>query len=574
MNVDVLFDKNNAVFTCDFKEVTTIHGATFTPHISEEGVLTWTNDKSLPNPAPISVKGVDGYTPVKGVDYFTEEDKADLKMLRYDAQSLTETQKEQVRKNIGAADDVVIGKIEHDENLTEMFGYANAYLNINGQVVTNDEGRCTDYIAVSPGDVFVWTGFGDVNSIRCVCEYDANKNFIGGDPLVTESYAITRNVYYTVKRGAYVRFCSFWDCSLVKTKQYDGITVLNDKTEEYSENLTNGYVNYEGKYFTNAEAVCTDYIPAMAGDVFIVSGYAQYNIACVCFYNADKMFLSSAMYDFAGYTADNEKVVAPDFTGYVRFSSFFYNSYPLRVKKYEMLPLKHAAYRLNEMAKQTQAGNVLWGKKYVACGDSFTEGPFSEKNEETWDDSLGVYKTYPWHIASRNSMSLVNEAKSGSTMYNNGATNAFSVTRYTQVPTDADYITLCFGLNETNATIGTLEDATNETIMGAWNIVLEYLITNMPYAKIGIIIPDAWISADLRDAMINVAEYWGIPYLDLSGDPKVPLLIGGKRGGAMICSKARELRTAAFAVSADDTHPNPKGHAYRSTIIENFMRSL
>lgn len=35
-------------------------GATFTPHISSSGVLTWTNDKGLPNPDPISVIGPQG----------------------------------------------------------------------------------------------------------------------------------------------------------------------------------------------------------------------------------------------------------------------------------------------------------------------------------------------------------------------------------------------------------------------------------------------------------------------------------------------------------------------------------
>lgn len=81
-------------------------GATFTPHMSEDGVLTWTNDKGLSNPAPVSLRGADGaagatgatgatgaqgpagqtgapgadgYTPQKGVDYFTSEDIAAIR---------------------------------------------------------------------------------------------------------------------------------------------------------------------------------------------------------------------------------------------------------------------------------------------------------------------------------------------------------------------------------------------------------------------------------------------------------------------------------------------------------------
>lgn len=35
-------------------------GATFTPHLSEDGVLSWTNDKGLINPPPVMIKGRDG----------------------------------------------------------------------------------------------------------------------------------------------------------------------------------------------------------------------------------------------------------------------------------------------------------------------------------------------------------------------------------------------------------------------------------------------------------------------------------------------------------------------------------
>lgn len=50
--------------------------------------------------------GEDGYTPVKGTDYFTEADKeeflSDIEAVRYVDQNLTDAQKEQTRKNIAA----------------------------------------------------------------------------------------------------------------------------------------------------------------------------------------------------------------------------------------------------------------------------------------------------------------------------------------------------------------------------------------------------------------------------------------------------------------------------------------
>ena len=71
-------------------------GATFIPSVSADGVISWTNDKGLPNPKPVNIKGIkgdkgdkgeagengkdgaDGYTPVKGKDYFTDADKSEM----------------------------------------------------------------------------------------------------------------------------------------------------------------------------------------------------------------------------------------------------------------------------------------------------------------------------------------------------------------------------------------------------------------------------------------------------------------------------------------------------------------
>lgn len=108
------------------------NGATFTPSVSTDGVISWTNDKGLENPPPVNIKGekgdkgdqgiqgiqgiqgerglqgeqgiqgekgadgakgdkgdkgdtgangkdgVNGYTPQKGIDYYTEADKAEI----------------------------------------------------------------------------------------------------------------------------------------------------------------------------------------------------------------------------------------------------------------------------------------------------------------------------------------------------------------------------------------------------------------------------------------------------------------------------------------------------------------
>lgn len=131
-NINVPFSESGGQFSANFGETSVIHdgqnGATFIPSVSAEGVISWTNDRELPNPPPVNIKGekgdkgergerglqgiqgiqgergaegakgekgdkgdpgvngkdgingtngkdgADGYTPVKGKDYFTETD--------------------------------------------------------------------------------------------------------------------------------------------------------------------------------------------------------------------------------------------------------------------------------------------------------------------------------------------------------------------------------------------------------------------------------------------------------------------------------------------------------------------
>lgn len=43
-----------------------IDGVTFTPSVSQEGVISWTNDGGLPNPEPINIKGIPGANGIDG----------------------------------------------------------------------------------------------------------------------------------------------------------------------------------------------------------------------------------------------------------------------------------------------------------------------------------------------------------------------------------------------------------------------------------------------------------------------------------------------------------------------------
>ena len=200
-----------------------------------------------------------------------------------------------------------------------------------------------------------------------------------------------------------------------------------------------------------------------------------------------------------------------------------------------------------------------------------------------YDKVLKTYKTYPWWIADRNNMTLVNEAKCGSIMaisnlhlnepdtYPITKNNPFSYARYKNLPDKIDYLTLMFGLNDMVQTdLGTIDDTTNETFYGAYNVVLRYLIEKYPYTKIGLIVSNSYLSEEYRIAIKEVGKKWGIPYLDLMDDLSVPMTLS--KTGA--CAEAINLRKSQFIVSENNGHPNVKAHEYQSTYIENFLRSL
>lgn len=232
------------------------------------------------------------------------------------------------------------------------------------------------------------------------------------------------------------------------------------------------------------------------------------------------------------------------------------------------------------------AQNVLEGKKWVACGDSFTQGDFHngelgenpklyEGSDKYFDKEWNMYKTYPWHIAKRNKMILINEAKCGTCMGSSyKRKDNFVDGRYKMLPEDVDYITLWFGINDMyqKVPIGDIESTDITTFYGAWNTVLEYIIERHPYAKLGIIITTG-SAPKYCEAERNIARRWGIPYLDLEDDYSTPLTMRANNRKE-VCERAKKLRNNQLRVSERNSHPNLKAHELLSTVIENFLRTL
>lgn len=236
----------------------------------------------------------------------------------------------------------------------------------------------------------------------------------------------------------------------------------------------------------------------------------------------------------------------------------------------------------NAVNIETQSGgNILYGKKWVACGDSFTHGGYNAS--DGFDSSVYVYQdgrfaghniVYPYIIGLRNNMDIVNLATGGQTMAN--SSNSF-MSRYANIDADADYITIMLGINDKvqGLAVGTLEDSTNTTFCGAFNIAMEHILENHPFAHIGIMVSHG-TNAEIMEATRGIAERWGVPYLDY-GSPQVPLM--NRYTGRNVCAKAQEIREKNFCVISNGTtatngHPNTAAHEYESTFIEAWLRTL
>lgn len=233
-------------------------------------------------------------------------------------------------------------------------------------------------------------------------------------------------------------------------------------------------------------------------------------------------------------------------------------------------------------------GNVLYGKKWSVCGDSFTNGATDTLITE------GVYKgqhyVYPYLIGNRNNMLIEKFFAGGRTLaypsdgtFDNSLTDPSMPFYYQNIPSDSDYITIYLGINdshhkdgiegEAEIPLGTITDNTTATYYGAWNVVLSWLIENRPFAHIGIIVSNACDTADYRTAQLAIAEKYGIPYIDMNGDSRTPVMVLSQNPS--IASSVKDIVNEKQAVDfGTNNHPNDDTHLYESYFIENFLRSI
>lgn len=376
-------------------------------------------------------------------------------------------------------------------------------------------------------------------------------------------------------------------------------------------NVTPGYLGNKGGTISNSSTyVTSDFIPVAAGESITISPKCRKILHC------DEFKQGISLDDVVGWGVTTI-TAAQD--GYIRVSVYatdvekvmiehsdtrgeYVEHGPLKIEEGVEFSKQQKSY-ITDAVEAGPAYNVLYGKKWAVCGDSFTAGDFS--NAPEGDDHTiaegpyaGKNKVYGYIIGTRNNMTIQDLAACGKTLaypadgsFHNSFTDVLGneAKSYMAVAEDVDYVTIYLGINDSHhesgssgtdgedvtgdIPLGTIDDADNTTFCGAWNVCLGWLITNRPFAHIGIIVSNGCERDEFRTATIAIANKWGIPYIDLNGDERTPMMI--RSTNPAHSSAARNARTRAQAVAyGANSHPSAKAHEYQSTFIEAWLGTL
>ena len=347
--------------------------------------------------------------------------------------------------------------------------------------------------------------------------------------------------------------------------------------------IDNSYYRFDNGLVYSANTYCRSKL-IKTSEPFYLIGLKYAGIMC---YNANGLYLGEVTAEPTRMYVDlleNTQYVGLNFIKANQEENYLENGYII----------------FNSLLKKIIPSNILYGKKWVVVGDSFS----AWSNEQYAD---GRYKTYKWFIQERNNMKIVDMTASGRTMaYPNDHTfdNAFAKpTLYQSIPTDADYITIMLGINDEShlaqyspdgestagyITLGTIDSVDTGSFYGAWNVVMQWIFEHCPNAHVGIIItnglgkqgPDGLydeIGEEIYQALKDIVQRWNVPFIDLNGgDGKTPMMQRGiyptGTPAALIAAKWNAFATSP--TSPMNGHTNVAGHLYSSTFIENFLRSL
>lgn len=347
-------------------------------------------------------------------------------------------------------------------------------------------------------------------------------------------------------------------------------------TDEDRENSSWNYFTYTGDF---------------EGKTFDITTKAGSNARCANFYNSDDELIGTSPAQ-ATVETRTERLTAPEGTVKIIVNTNDTSIDPVVKELFDVIDANLIYYDNKSLpdiidSLESQSGK-LFGKTICCCGDSITYGTDMDPEGFTDETRATVYQsdangdfalvtgnyrmTWNWHIADRNSMTLYNAGVGGSTMEGLIAHHGFSLEngRYTKLPDNIDYLLLWFGWNDAAyGTLGTINDDTNQSFYGGYNVVIPYLQNKYPYAKIALIVPFGSDDGH-REAIRLLGNKWGLAVWDnyLGGTP----LYYGKEDSVGV--KASVVNANRLKFQANGAHPNHYGHKQLADMIEEFLKGI
>lgn len=458
---------------------------------------------------------------------------------------------------------------------------------------------------------YIASSYQNVNSQQYV-------SFNSGSAKYVRASCGSTNVLFVKKGSAgpseFVSYNAEYHTDMV-VERYKPGTVQKDSL---SASLNSSIVHTEAAELFDPGEVTEDAVikwngDTQASDTYNTSGFIpvtagkSYNISTVrikAFYTeADASSFIDGSYDNTEHATGETFLCA--YTGYMRFSFVKTATDVSVITVFEGTPTRKieegislSEYNKEQVQEYVGEGNILYGKKWAVCGDSFTNSGGTGTVMPVGTKYAGQPYTYPWIIGSRQNMDIVKFFDGGRTLafpaqpgtFANSLTNPSADWYYQNIPADADYITIYLGINDEHHApsgsqgdgedttgeipLGTISDATTETYLGAWNVVLSWLITNRPNAHIGMIVTNGIAGNDLyRQGQIAIAEKYGIPYIDMNGDARTPAMLRTSNPNIAAAVKAALIQKWAVNPGTNE-HPNDAAQLFESTFIENFLRSI
>lgn len=466
-----------------------------------------------------------------------------------------------------------IGDVRNATNAIEfVHGYGIA---TNGETVditapaASTSGYAYAVVDCSPGDVFTLTGKGGA-LLKLWCFIDSSGNAIdprAEDDLIAYDLAITAPAT-AAKLVVNTRFTTIPGSYLVKGRILKNeVADLRGNVADLQENIeyipgpdllenatwTDGnYINYAGGVSTSDNLRCSDYIPVTGGDrcvVFakFVSGASTNVTTSIAAYNSSKVFLRrvGALTKNSGLAKISARLPAD--------------------AAYVIISTGKTTY-VEKATMYTHPSENWWpSRKWYALGDSITYGSVSTANGLTRDP----FYAWPVIAATLLGYQLVNYAVPGMgfiqvagmppTGYPDNLPDVLA-----QSFTGAELVTVMLGTNDYghDKTLGTIADTSaTESVYGRIKLIVETMQTKCPTARIIFLTPIPRATAgsaatqycknaangagytldDVKDAIIESCEYYGIEYLNLQDTS--PLNYANK---------------ASFLL--DNLHPSQAGH--------------